>query len=338
MSLTTISMMRTDQTLSGQSVVSLSESDPTWPPEPHALDCDWRFSAETASSLIKLLRETGPILSVGAPTVARLLEANFVEVVLVDRQPLQGVRHHIAVEATSFIAERQFRTAIVDPPWYPAELVEWSATAAINVGVGGRVFVSAWPQHTRPNASEQLTACLDRISGWAQITRDIATLLYDLPHFERIATTTSPSNPLSFSPRIGELIQLDIHSRPPLLQTPNRGAKEWDRFTLNNYQLAVRRHRNYGTPGITAIPNASGWIWPFVSMRAPERDSIDIWSSDGEVAALGSPDETINSLRRAFRSSNVHEFEIALASTPELLSWRIPRPPYRRMVEWLHQQ
>jgi hypothetical protein len=46
---------------------------------------------------------------------------------------------------------------------------------------------------------------------------------------------------------------------------------------------------------------AKGWYWPYVSTRAEGIDQIDIWSSHGEVAKLGSSERMIRLLRQGER-------------------------------------
>jgi hypothetical protein len=46
-------------------------------------------------------------------------------------------------------------------------------------------------------------------------------------------------------------------------------------------------------------PEAKGWLWPYVSARAPGRDRIGIWSSGGEVAQVSDPKQLISALQEA---------------------------------------
>lgn len=307
------------------------------PPSPHPLDFDWRYDHATAHHLADLLRDGGPVLALGAPSVARLLEGDGVEVALVDRQPLQGVQRHDVRAVEDFDNVTEFRTAIVDPPWYPRHLLGWSKAAARAVCPGGSVLVSVWPDHTRPHAVDELATVLAEISSWAEIERNVATLGYEKPRFEIAACACFKGGTLSRSPLHGELIRLTI-SRVPEPDASQVARTFWQRFTVDDYQLAVRLNRIQRTDGIRALPNANGWRWPFVSARAPNIDDVSIWSSEGEVGTVGDPSKIIAALRSAFASQDELGFEQALAQAPELLTWRIPRPPYRRSIEWLHRQ
>jgi hypothetical protein len=306
-------------------------------PSPHPLDFDWRYDCATAEALVSLLGNLAPIVSIGAPTVARLLEANGGDVTLVDRQPIQAVRQHIVCDAASFRADRHYRAALVDPPWYPVQLARWTTTAATAVGPGGTVFVSVWPDATRPSAAAELTLALSRFSQWAQISRNTATLHYVTPLFETVARAHGGSTELSRSPLIGELVRLDVFAPPPV-SPPSDLAVEWLRLTIDDYQLAIRLRPGDGPIRMEQVASADGWLWPYVSARAPGIDQIDIWSSVGEVATLGSSERMIDTLREALHGVDGKDFERALTDVPGLLAWRIPRPPYRRLIEWHHRQ
>ena len=301
------------------------------------MDFDWRYDPETAGRLARRLRGAGPVIVLGAPSVARLLERDGVALTLVDRQPLQGVSSHVVGAVEDFSAIAEFRTAIVDPPWYPQQLGDWARVAGRAVGVGGSVFVSVWPFHTRPRAALELATAFDEISSWAEITRNIEALGYAEPVFEAAARGRGQDARLSQSPLVGELIRLDIRhlpqrngGRPPL--------EHWLRFTIDDYQLALRLDVATALTGIDVVRGAAGWQWPYVSARAPFRDQIGLWSSAGEVAAVAAPRSIAAILRTAFQSHDNAGFETALAAAPELLSWCIPRPPYRRSIEWQHRQ
>lgn len=307
------------------------------PPAPHPLDFDWRYDKPTTRALVALVQDAEPVLAIGVPTVARLLDADGIDVTLVDRQPSQGVRRHVAVDAVEFIPDRRYCTAIVDPPWYPTYLEDWTEAAARAVGVGGTILISVWPDVTRPTATFEITSALNKFSKWADVERNVERVTYMTPGFERVAAELRGETELSRSPRFGELIRLRVLAIPESISR-RKPEVEWTRFILDDYQLAIKRSARSGPLSIHPLPVASGWHWPFVSARAPAIGEIDIWSSEGEVAALGSQDGAIDVLKRALATHDRAAFELALAHLPALLTWRIPRPPYWRSIEWRHRQ
>jgi hypothetical protein len=91
--------------------------------------------------LTNILKGAGRVLALGAPSVARRLEAEGAIVTLVDRQPMQGVSGHVCSEVENFDVQDAFDAAIIDPPWYALQLVDWAAVAARAVGTDGSVLL-----------------------------------------------------------------------------------------------------------------------------------------------------------------------------------------------------
>jgi hypothetical protein len=308
-------------------------------PEPHPLDYDWRFEQNTVQALTDIVPATGRVLIVGAPSVARRVEMSERDVVLVDRQPLQGVANQYVREVASFtIPEESFAAAIVDPPWYPDTWRLWTAWTARFVRPNGELFVSIWPSDTRPHAADEISAIEAWASTWAKIETAALCLNYQIPVFEQAATAVADDKALAHSPRQGSLLRLRIKSVPTL----NHGMQArttWRRFVFNDYQLALRvGPTSNELPTLRALSRAKGWIWPYVSNRAPNRESIDLWSSHNEVAAITNSFEVATAIRNAAHTQTAEEFERVLMRVPSLLQWQIPRPPYRRILEWHHQQ
>jgi len=307
------------------------------PPRPHPLDHDWRYDEATAEMLTGMLRGPDRVLALGVPSVARRLEAEGTIVTLVDRQPLHGVSDHVSSEVEDFDVQDAFALALADPPWYSRQFADWAAVAARAVGEAGSVLLSAWPQDARPGAGPELDGILEEIRPWADVERRVAELAYEQPPFEKIARASDAAGPLSQSPLRGELVRLTVKWKPPA-PMPTKADREWIRFTVDDYQIAVLSDGTGRLPGIRTVPDAKGWLWPFVSARAPGIENIAIWSSNGEVASTNDPASVVAALRTAFRAENAAAFEKALVLQPELLEWSLPRPPYRRLMEWRHRR
>jgi hypothetical protein len=303
---------------------------------PHPLDFDWRFDEPTIAKLYQLIRARN-VLALGAPSLARWIEASGGRVLLVDRQPVQNVRNHLVADVpTLYLPEGGFDVAIADAPWYPRDLVDWVSAGGHAVRPGGLVLLSVWPPETRPTAAGDLSRAMAELCDWADVTELPIELTYEAPPFELVAMSISENEPLSRSPRHGRLVQLEVRRRP---QPPTRRARPalWHRFFLDGYQLAVR----LGPPNaaqslVVPHPESKGWLWPYVSARAPGRDRIGIWSSAGEVALVGDPEHLITVLQEALGAADAEAFETSLVGVPELIAWKIPRPPYQRVLEWQH--
>lgn len=306
-------------------------------PLPHPLDFDWRYDDSTAHQVADLLSEARKILSLGVPSVARISEAEGRDVTLVDRQPIQGVRNHVVCAIEEFSSKPIYDAAIIDPPWYPKQIDAWTRIAGQAVVLGGHILLSLWPEQTRPEASTQLEHLVGSLSTWSKVERNVSRLSYLEPSFETIARHVGSEQPLSKSPLVGELIRLKVERHPEPIPI-NAQCTAWHRFILDDYQLAIRNGGPSSQFGISQLPQAKGWLWPFVSARADGIEEISIWSSLGEVGSVGNPLATLTALRKAVRCTEASAFDLALAAAPELLEWQLPRPPYGRMIEWQHLQ
>lgn len=176
------------------------------------------------------------------------------------------------------------------------------------------------------------------VRSWAEVQTLSLVTRYARPMFELAALRVSENGLLAASPGEGRLLRLQVRERPQIPH-PTSTGKPWLRFVLNDYQLAVC----LAEPDRTSLPmrkhpNAKGWIWPFVSKRAPGRSTINLWSSRNEVAIVENPQLLANALRLALKAPDPRSFEAGLVGYEGLLEWEIPRPPYRRMFEWQHLQ
>lgn len=303
---------------------------------PHPLDFDWRFDEPTIAKLYEILRSRN-VLALGVPSIARRIEASGGRVLLVDRQPVQGVRNQLVADVSMLnLPDGDFDIAIVDPPWYPRHLIDWTSAAGRAVRLGGEVLVSIWPPETRLEAAAELSRGMDILSNWADVKEPLVEVTYDAPPFELIACSISGNDPLARSPRHGRLVRLEVLRRPEP-STSRADPALWHRFFVDGYQLAIRLGPRLAAQRlIFSHPEAKNWLWPYVSARAPGRDRIGIWSSAGEVGQVGDPNQLISILREALGAANVHAFEATITTVPELIEWKIPRPPYERVLEWQH--
>jgi hypothetical protein len=310
------------------------------PPESHPLDFDWRFTPTTVEEIRGLMLTDVPTIAVGAPSIARRFEQLGQNVLLVDRQPLQGVSNHLVAEiGTSLPNLGHFAQAVIDPPWYPEELQSWVAWTANIVGKNGTIFVSIWPNSVRPTGHSEALSFVKWARSWAELETLSVIPLYEEPPFERLAVKSSPIPILSMSPRQGRLLKLTVVRVPELqIEESNRLREKWIRFVVDEYQLALKLCPlgNVTSP-LSMHPEANGWHWPYVSRRAPKRDLIGLWSSDNEVALVQNPDELLEALRAAVMQSSARSFEESLGKFTVLNKWNIPRPPYKRLIEWQHQ-
>ncbi|MGY3327470.1 hypothetical protein ACVILI_000487 [Mesorhizobium sp. USDA 4775] len=317
-------------------------------PEPHPLDFDWRYTPGTIATLSKILPVEGSVLAVGTPNLARHLSTIGRDVMLIDRQPIQLVSQHLAIdidENTPIVSG--YTAAIVDPPWYVEHVLCWLAWTANCVGVDGEILATIWPAGTRPNDEIEYQFVLEWLRQWATAQPSSFSPIYETPIFERQADVEPTGRELSHTPRRGRLLSIKVKKLPKIPSLEDR-PQQWLRFTLNNYQLALRMHpyngdhsvQTYNGGPVQIVPHSRsvGWTWPSVSKRASGRGEIDLWSSRNEVALVKDPAALAGFLRRLASLDNSVSFDTQLSQLPQLADWAIPKPPYWRFLEWSHRQ
>lgn len=305
-------------------------------PQPHPLDFDWRYSSKTVREISGAISTSDTVVAGGAPSIARYLDAVARDAILVDRQPFQDVKKHIVAEVGHVRLKVQQAVAVLDPPWYPAEAIQWIAWAAGVVGAGGEMLVSLWPADIRPAGRQERTHLADWVRGWAEISDTGIPVEYVPPSFEQAASAISGGTDLLEKPRSGELLRIVVGREPATVPEPQRLTR-WVRFIFNEYQLAIRDSPTTSSGSqITHVSGAEGWIWPHVSRRAAGRDEIAIWSSQNEVAMVGNSGPLVQTLR-AYASAELSANDLFRAY-PQLAQWSIPAPPFWRVAEWHHRQ
>lgn len=304
-------------------------------PQPHPLDYDWRYSDEAVRTICEMLPTSKSVVAGGAPSIVRHLDAAGRDAILVDRQPFQGVKKHLIAEVGQPRLKIEGAVAVLDPPWYPNDAIQWISWAAGIVGTGGQIIVTLWPADTRPGAEAERALLSEWIGDWAEFETG-ATVTYEAPQFEQAACALPSASDALKKPRIGDLVSIVVGSEPPESTGPEK-AERWVRFTINDYQLGIR------TAPITAtgrflepLTDGGGWRWPHVSRRAPRRGDIALWSSQNEVAKVGDGAHLLEILRSYVRGdiSPTKLFDIY----PDLAHWAIPKPPFWRVAEWNHRQ
>ncbi|MDF1607976.1 hypothetical protein PZ897_07300 [Hoeflea sp. YIM 152468] len=308
-------------------------------PEPHPLDFDWRFTPHTIEKFVEMVDKEEGILAVGTPSVARRFHQLGRDVALVDRQPIHFVDNHSQIQIDSDAPRISgYKTAIVDPPWYPEHALTWMSWAANCVGLNGLIFASVWPPDTRPTGEREFANIFEWLESWSTVSIANFKPRYELPLFEAEAYNSSFEQGLSTSPRLGRLLKIRVRFLPEVPPL-NGKKKKWLRFVFNDYQLALRvRPNDFSDPMIKPVSGIESWQWPYVSRRAPGRDSIDVWSSRNEVAVAGGTKSIAEALRQAALAKDHNTFEAALSAVPAIAEWKIPRPPFRRVFEWEHRQ
>lgn len=307
-------------------------------PNPHPLDYDWRFEAQTAVALSR--RAAGAsLLAVGTPSLVQVLGREGRNVQLVDHQPHLASLGAVLIDVeTAGRLDGQWMIAVLDPPWYPVAYRRWLGWAAQHVPLGGRILASLWPNDTRPAAQVEREELLAWISEWADHRIVLDALRYEVPAFESVARRAQGIAEPEAPWRSGDLIELFVR-RVPLLPPALDKNEVWRRFVWDDYQLALRvGDDSAGAATIAMHPLAHGWIWPSYSRRAPGRECIDLWSSRNEVAVVMGGPELERELLQLTGARRIAEKAILGEALEMLLNtWDVPAQPFRRSYSWTHR-
>ncbi|MEZ8141384.1 hypothetical protein [Enterovibrio sp. FF113] len=305
-------------------------------PDPHPLDFDWRYNEDTVTRLVELSKPSMSLLAIGSPSIVELAEGKNVKTLLVDRQPAQSVKNHLLkdVNINAPLME-SFDCIYLDPPWYLPEMFRWVSWAAQSCAYRGVIYLSLWPEETRPSAVEEREKLFDWLDEWASYETHLGFLTYEMPRFEHKASQVTNIIPDEKEWRKGDLVVIRPDKLPELHPTID-GSEIWHRFIINNYQLAVRIDKyTGGDVSLEKHHDANGWNWPSVSKRAIGRELINIWSSDNEVGIINGTSDAIVFIQKVLGvSSDNSDFSGDFTS---LGQWNLPKKPYERVIEWVHQ-
>ena len=275
-------------------MVHIREVAETAPIEEHQLDYDWRFSRGSGVQFADYTNPSGNILLVGCPSLAPILGELGCSGQLVERNPnyASGSENFSVVYADLRFdfpvlhESARFNLSIVDPPWYPQELLHWTNFGLSQVEIGGSIFFTLWPESVRPSARSEHRQVLTAMSKVGRLEQ-FGNVSYQLPHFERETFDAVDQPP---SQREGLLFRL-TKENSQLLDAPSfqRSSSEWRRFTLSGEQVAVR----VGPSDCQIASDDLFEIEPFIlkntSRRNPILPNINIWTSKNCAARLSRP-------------------------------------------------
>jgi hypothetical protein len=240
-------------------------------PDPHPLDYDWRFDADTVRNM-SLQIPLGRVLMMGCPSVAAALASAGREVSLVDIQPIDPCARIIYTRADIRFerlhnSPEQFDTVVIDSPWYIDYLKPWLIQARLCAGFGGLLMFSLWPSDTRPSASDEIKEILSLANSFGSVVIERGVFRYLTPKFEAVAAGAAGRR-LGDRWRHGDLVIVRICK--PLGQIANPVAQDrstnkfWRRYTFDSLQVALRRDHE---PLSGDLPHLCSWRYPCKHLR-----------------------------------------------------------------------
>lgn len=265
-------------------------------PDPHPLDFDWRFTAETTNKLLRKISDKNNILLVGTPTLAYELQLTNSNYTLVDRQYVPGVKNQVNLDISICLPLTQkYDAIIIDSPWYEEDFFRWVSWSSSCITADGVIYSSLWPIETRTSSRMERTRIFNWLKKWSKYSIEGGYLSYQQPKYELIAKQVNSDFDNEKKWSKGDMLAIYPYKKVEIA-IPLERAKTWVRYTIGTLQLAVRIDDIQNEPKVTTIESAQDWIWPHISKRAKDRDEIGLWSSRNFVAKLDGSTGFINIL------------------------------------------
>jgi hypothetical protein len=276
-------------------------------PLPHPLDYEWRFTPDTARSLLNRAAEltptSGDLLLFGTPglavealtlpigrRLAFLAENNSVTDRVFALNRATGSPLSIAF-CSGGLPRASADAVLLDPPWYADFVRPMLAAAAHACRPGGVVLISLPSDGARPDAEtdRQAAIAFARRLGLALIEHSPLAIGYETPFFERNALATAGVYPPP-QWRRGDLVVLSKVSasiRPPVAFSARR--RDWTEVGIGRMRLFIRGDGYARSDEASLISLVDGDILPTVSRRDPRRRLANVWTSGNRVFRTDNP-------------------------------------------------
>ena len=259
--------------------------------EPHPLDYEWRFTAETISGIWQAVQpKNGKCMLFGVPSFCEAHAWPVESPILVDRNPIHRTQNaceficHDLCDGVPLPRQPRIGAVFMDSPWYLEHLITWLVRALEVVAEDGSVWFSLWPELTRPGANVEREQLFELLAGQGRYHVFEGALEYEPMLFERLAFLERGID-LSRAWRRGDLVHLKLKRQRSSLVAPElKSSEHWVRFNLGVRQLAVRETGNSELPRLYPVGAPPAWHLRSVSRRDESRKAVDIWSSSNFVA------------------------------------------------------
>jgi hypothetical protein len=264
----------------------------------HPGDYEWRFTAETATTLLEQAASGLPrgavVAHLGTPTTFVLGRERHraLRHMLLDRnqsvvQALGAAADVYLIDFTSDDSPRlDAAAAILDPPWYPADTRAFLVAANRVCALGARIVLCQPTLATRPGIAQERTILLDELSRLGFLHRETAARVrYQMPHFEAASLKMAAPGLLVPSDwRVGDALTLEKISDAISRSQHIIPAESWHEVTFGPVRIKLRR-----TEAPNLGPLVPGDVLDTVSRRDPIRKRIGLWTSGNRVFTLKDP-------------------------------------------------
>jgi len=311
----------------GRALKSQTFSDsrsPEYHPELHALDYEWYFTNSTAHELNhEFASKSGLTICLGSPKVAAAAIHASRRVVFVDKNPCVLTRLpvlakseevHLMDAADAGRLGLQADVVVFDPPWYFPDTIAWLLSASQLTKRGGSVVFALYPPLVRATAKLERELILEIASSMGPVQIQEEALVYETPLFERESLAGS-GLPCLNEWRRSDLVRVTVGK--PLVGTdfclPRRPLIDgvWRSFVIGDQVVKVRsrslRPDTNGQHDGLLRPIGANFLLESVSVRTPQRELVDVWTSRNRVAASSEPRLLSLILRRLARGESLSQ-------------------------------
>lgn len=255
---------------------------------PHVLDSDWRYSRPSVSRLLdmffRLRGKSGSCLHVGSPSTYLAALKAFPATgkhYLYDRNALlHDIAYRHQIEDLGRID-----AAIIDPPWYPDETIDFMKIASDPLVDGALVFIAQPGLLTRPEVAPERATILEKLAqvGYEHVATRHDFVRYETPHFEWVTLSRQTDERIPADWRQGDLLvfRFSNSGEGSVEVRPETGPK-WDEVAIGPMRVRIRT--DTCSPGSQAFePVIPGGVAHSVSRRDPIRPLIGIWTTGNRV-------------------------------------------------------
>lgn len=255
---------------------------------PHVLDSDWRYSRPSVSRLLdlffRLRGKSGSCLHVGSPSTYLAALKAF---------PSSG-RHYL-YDRNALLHDLTYRqdlaeldildAAIIDPPWYPDETIDFMQIASNVLVDGALVFIAQPALLTRPGVEPERATILQALqrSGYTHLATRHDFVRYETPHFEWVTLSRQVHERIPADWRQGDLLVFRFERSNERDFEPHTDVSpKWDEVAIGPMRVRIRSE---ATPSDHSAfePLTPDGVARSVSRRDPIRPYIGIWTTGNRV-------------------------------------------------------
>jgi hypothetical protein len=265
-------------------------------PELHLADAEWYFSSETARSVAAAIRpNTGRVVCIGTPTVARMLAAVAKHPVLIDRS--DALRDRLDSNGIDLICRDvatmhesscrgSFASVVFDAPWHLDDVAAWLWHASRLARTGARIAFALFPALAKSSARDERFQILELCEDVGRVWITPGVVEYDTPLFEREAFR-AVGVPAPTRWRRADLVE--ISKRRALSgAAPRPRRQRWETFIIGAQVVKIRRGGATRRGGILpGLPGTVCDVLPSVSRSHSTLPYIDLWTSRNRVSSVG---------------------------------------------------